>query len=491
MTDDFDILITAEQAWPALERAVLKAEHSVTAGFRIFDMDTRLRSEEGRAVGDTWFDLLAHVLGKGVRVTLSVSDFDPVMAPDLHSLSMRTVKQGEELAVAVNPKADQLRVAAHLHPAKAGMLPWLGFLPFVKKKQLEARKKIKKAGADGEPSKRLWHRMPAMNPATHHQKVAVIDDDILYIGGLDLNERRYDSTNHDRPAAETWSDIQVLLRGPEAKAAKRHLDTYRSVTEGRAAVPDCPGLKRTLSAPRRFQMPFLSPRTLLNEIEEAHVAAFKRAKKLIYIETQFLRSSVIAETLAEAGARSPDLTSVIVLPALPEDVAFDRSDSLDAKYGLSLAEDAIQTVQEAFGSRLTLAVPVQPRLADRDSFETLAGSPVIHVHNKVLVQDDAYALIGSANLNGRSMRWDTELAVEITDPSRVDRARAGLLQHWWHQPLPKEAMDPTTLQPWWAERIKRNGVSLPENRSGFLVPFDVEQHARMGQPLPGVTEDVV
>ena len=48
MAGDFDVMITADEAWPAFERAVLSARSHVVAGFRIFDLSTRLRSTEAR-----------------------------------------------------------------------------------------------------------------------------------------------------------------------------------------------------------------------------------------------------------------------------------------------------------------------------------------------------------------------------------------------------------------------------------------------------------
>ncbi len=491
MPRDFEVLITAEEAWPELERTVLNARQQITAGFRIFDMRTKLRSAEARAIGEDWFDLLLHAARRGVRIDLTVSDFDPVMATPLHELSWTTVRQGAALAVAAGPNAAEVRVRAHMHPAQAGALPWLAFLPAVLRKKWDSLKSVDEdrreysaVGLD-----RQW--LPSLNTVSHHQKVAVIDDEWLFIGGLDLNERRHDTPEHDLPARLTWSDVQVMLRGPEAKAARLHLETLEDVTSGRQAPPDVPGLKRTLSAPRRLQLAYLSPRTLVSEIEEAHLNAFRTARHLIYIETQFIRSSRIAEALAEAAVRNPSLTAVIVTPGLPEEVAFDSSDSLDARYGLALKQQAIGTLEQGFGQRLTIGTPVRSVMAARSTSETLAGSPLIHVHNKVLIRDDDMVLIGSANLNGRSMRWDTELAVEVTQADRVAHARQRLMAHWWHAPLPDVARAPETLQGWWQHEIARNGVCRPENRLGLLVPHDAEAGAAMATPLPGVTEDIV
>ncbi|MBT54399.1 MAG: phosphatidylserine synthase [Mameliella sp.] len=491
MASDFEVMITADEAWPVFERAILRAQDRITAGFRIFDMSTRLRSAEARAVGDDWFDLLAHAVRRGVHLDLTVSDFDPVMRTGLHALCWRTVRQGIALSEVTGAGPDRLQVRAHLHPAQAGMMPWIAFLPAVLRKRWDGLRQTTPVQRRFQAVGLNRNALPRLNTVSHHQKVAVIDDDWLYIGGLDLNERRYDTPDHARPARQTWSDVQVIVRGPEARAARRHLETMREVTSGRMPPPDCPGLKRTLSAPRRLQLPYLSPRTLVSEIEEAHLQAFQQARHLIHIETQFLRSSRIAEGLAKAAQQNRELTAVLILPALPEDVAFDSSDSIDARYGLGLRQRAVATLRDGFSQRLTIATPVRPVLAARETSETLAGSPLIHVHNKVLIRDDTYALIGSANLNGRSMHWDTELALDITDPARVATARKRLLSHWWHASLPPEAMAPETLQPCWDAEIRRNGVVLPENRKGFLVPFDPERGADLAQTLPGVTEDIV
>jgi hypothetical protein len=491
MPKDFEVLVTAEEAWPSFERAVLSAEKEVLAGFRIFDMRTRLRSDEGRAVGKDWFDLLEHVLRKGVSIDLAVSDFDPVMATELHEMTWSTVKQGAALREVSGAGPDQLSVRAVLHPARAGFLPWLAFLPKVLR---EKNRKLRRFSEN----RRKWQAvglsrtiLPQMHTVSHHQKVAVIDGEVLYIGGLDLNERRYDTPAHDRPAHQTWSDIQLILRGPEAQNARRHLQTYEATTAGKIQAPACPHLKRTLSAPRRIQFPYISPRTLLSEIEEAHFNAFRKARHLILIETQFLRSQRIADAMAAAAAKNTDLSSMIILPALPDDVAFENSDGLDAQYGMALQKEALEKIIDAFGDRVTLATPVQPVLAARTGPAVHSGSPVIHVHNKLLLKDDDYALVGSANLNGRSMRWDTEVAVEITRPERLSELTTRIFRHWWQDALADVAVTPEGLQPSWHAEIIRNGVRLPQSRKGYLVPYDISRGSDMAQPLPGVTEDIV
>ena len=197
-----------------------------------------------------------------------------------------------------------------------------------------------------------------------------------------------------------------------------------------------------------------------------------------------------AEALAEAGTKNPDLAVQIILPGTPDELAHEASDGLDMQYGLALQYDATQTLQEALGDRLILASPVRPVLAARDGRAVLAGSPMIHVHNKVLLCDTDYALVGSANLNGRSMRWDTEVAVEVTDPAQLGPLRSKVLSHWWGN-LPAAVDDARETFDTWQQEIRRNGVRRPENRNGFLVPYDPENGAELAQNLPGATEDIV
>ncbi|MEO1138176.1 MAG: phospholipase D-like domain-containing protein [Pseudomonadota bacterium] len=490
-TDDFQVLITADEAWPAFERTVLNATKSVSAGFRIFDMLTVLRSDEARKVGRTWFDLLMHVLHKGVHVRLIVSDFDPVFATELHEIAWTTMRQAAALREISGCRDEQLQVIASLHPAKAGAMPWTAFLPFAVRRKSARLRQLSEMRKKRQAVRLQQQRMPSLHTTSHHQKIAVVDETWLYVGGLDLNERRYDDPTHDRPAEETWSDVQLLIRGPEAKEASTHLEEFVDVVHGKAAPTKLKSVKRTLSAPRRFQFPFLSPRTVLSEIEEVHRTAFRNAHRLVYVETQYFRARSLAECLAEQAQAKPDLAAIIILPGLPDKVAFSSDFGSDAKYGMALQADALDILKQAFGKRLTLATPVRPILAARADTRTLAGSPLVHVHNKVLVQDDQFALVGSANLNGRSLYWDTEVAVTVSDKNRVDVLRRRLMAHWWHSELPAEAKDPAKQQAWWHRKIAENGVVLPENRTGFLVPHDVDNLRDETVHLPGVTDNIV
>ncbi|MCB1380861.1 MAG: hypothetical protein KDK89_21210, partial [Alphaproteobacteria bacterium] len=135
------VLLTAEEAYPVLERACLEAKTEIWAGFRVFDPRTRLRSEQARRIGETWFDLILHSLKRGVRINLVMADFDPLGAPKLHRgtwRAMRMLITAAELAGA----GERLRLVAGLHPARTGLLPRLLFWPLILKRQLATAQRL-------------------------------------------------------------------------------------------------------------------------------------------------------------------------------------------------------------------------------------------------------------------------------------------------------------------------------------------------------------
>jgi phospholipase D1/2 len=118
-----EILLTASEAYPAFERAVQESQSEIWASFRIFDPSTRLRTPEARAVGETWFDLIADALRRGVAIHLALADFDPVAKPSLHRGTWSSLRKLWAAAEAAGPRAAPLRAVAALHPAVTGFLP--------------------------------------------------------------------------------------------------------------------------------------------------------------------------------------------------------------------------------------------------------------------------------------------------------------------------------------------------------------------------------
>src|SRR4029450_2480171 len=117
-------------------------------------------------------------------------------------------------------------------------------------------------------------------------------------------------------------------------------------------------------------------------IPRAYLKALWRARRLIYLEDQYLWSEDVAQALADAPRPSPGLRAGGRGAPLPRPGGADRV----AVYGL----------------------------------ENGRGTP-IYVHAKVCVIDDVWAAVGSDNLNRRSWTHDSELSAAVLDPTLDDR----------------------------------------------------------------------
>lgn len=502
------VLITAAEAYPAFERAVLEAREQITMGFRIFDPRTKLRSAQAKAIGRDWADLLAHALARGVEIDLYLGDFDPLMATELHRTCWNTMRVLAGVRELAGPGAAPLIVRPLLHPAAVSTIPRLVFWPltaFIRRRKLAALRALPDSEralcAAETPGLRALQALPPLHPVplfpvSHHQKIAVFDEDQVYVGGLDLNERRWDDPDHELPAQDTWHDVQMLIRDPDlARAGRVHLRALPAVTAGKASPPATPGILRTMSRRRRKASLALSPKNVVRELSEAHHRQIAKAEKLIYLETQFFRDRRIALRLAARARRARDLKLIVLLPGAPEVVAFSKKPPLDGKFGDFLQTKYLQIVKRAFGDRMVVASPVQQRTPDHKDPDAeravLMGAPLIYLHSKVSVFDDNAAIVSSANLNGRSMKWDTETGVCLTDPDEVRYVRERIFGNWLPDDAPAEAFAPETAFAYWKRTLTENARRQPGQRRSFLVPYDIRAARATAIPVPGMPEEMV
>jgi phosphatidylserine/phosphatidylglycerophosphate/cardiolipin synthase-like enzyme len=159
---------------------------------------------------------------------------------------------------------------------------------------------------------------------------------------------------------------------------------------------------RTYSA-RRPAYPFAP--TGERTIARGYTKAIKRARRLVYLEDQYLWSREVAQLFAEALRDNPRLHLVAVVPRHPD---------VDGRLALPPnrvgREQALILCRRAGGDRVHVF-----------DAETHAGTPV-YVHAKVCVVDDVWASVGSDNFNRRSWTHDSELSCAVLDGTRDERA---------------------------------------------------------------------
>ena len=279
--------------------------------------------------------------------------------------------------------------------------------------------------------------------ACHHQKMIVIDDALAFCGGGDIGPDRWDTPEHldDNPRREktrrdnkyfdSRHEVMGLVDGDAAATLGELFRDRWSRATGEtlsacptAAKPPWPGMigpqfSKISAGISRTQAPWRQyPQ--VRECEALHVASIRAARSCIYMENQYFTSPLIAAELAMrlAEPKGPEvvLVSTEHSPSYFDQVTMDRT-------RLSF----IKTLKAADRhGRLRVYSPV-----------TTLGLTII-VHAKMTIIDDTLLRIGSANINNRSLGFDTEcdLSLEATGPgstanrAEITRLRNKLLAHW-------------------------------------------------------------
>ena len=287
---------------------------------------------------------------------------------------------------------------------------------------------------------------------SHHQKLVVIRyagghaagtaQDVAFAGGIDLGHGRRDDADHhgDRQRqamapvygpTPPWHDAQVAVQGPavgdldfcfrERWDDRNPLsrdplgilhDLLRRTDRKASTLPPMPAdpepcgthavqVLRTY-ARRHGGYPFAPHGE--RSVARGFRKAVQRARRLIYIEDQFLWSSEIAKTFADALRANPSLHLIAVLPRY-----FDQARAITLRPNQVGRENAVHVLLDAAPDRVAIY-----------DIENLAGVPV-YVHAKISVIDDVWAAVGSDNFNRRSWSHDSEIACSVIDEERDTR----------------------------------------------------------------------
>jgi phosphatidylserine/phosphatidylglycerophosphate/cardiolipin synthase-like enzyme len=293
---------------------------------------------------------------------------------------------------------------------------------------------------------------------SHHQKLVVVrhpgapERDVAYVGGIDLCHGRRDTAEHRGdpqpvPMAPAygprppWHDVQLAIRGPAvgdvetvfrerwndptpvthnpfyrlADALRRDDDAPSPMPPQLPDPPPCGPhavqLLRTYPYRRWYSYPFAPDGE--RSVARAYAKALRYARRLVYVEDQYLWSGEVARTFAEALVRAPELRMIAVVPRFP-----DQPGRLAGAAEAVGRGRAIEALHRAGGDRVAVYSP-----------ENHAGTPV-YVHAKVCIIDDAWMTVGSDNFNLRSWTHDSELTCAVIDEDeRLPRAlRLALLR---------------------------------------------------------------
>jgi phosphatidylserine/phosphatidylglycerophosphate/cardiolipin synthase-like enzyme len=314
----------------------------------------------------------------------------------------------------------------------------------------------------------------------HHEKTVVIDDSLAFVGGMDftlLEGDRFDSSAHPARAALGWHDTGARIAGPAVTDVATHFQLrWREITGESLPLADAIARAGDVDLQVVRTMPEHVYRGAERgdfRILESYVRAFKAARRLIYVETQYLWSPEITDILAGKLRDPPsdDFRMVFVLPAHP-------THGGDNTRGV-LAE----LVDADDGAGRALACTLYAR-AGR------ARDP-IYVHSKLCIVDDEWLTVGSANLNDHSLFNDTELNVVTHDADVARRARLRL----WEEHLEGNADGDATdvidekWRPIAEEQLERRDRDEPLTHRLCKLADVSRRSARLLGPLQGLVVD--
>jgi phosphatidylserine/phosphatidylglycerophosphate/cardiolipin synthase-like enzyme len=284
---------------------------------------------------------------------------------------------------------------------------------------------------------------------SHHQKLVVIrrastpDDDVAFVGGIDLCHGRNDNARHEGDAQTVdlnpqygdrppWHDVQLQIRGPAVgdvahtfrerwddptpfdhrnplRIVLRHLtrqprrpDPLPPVRRDPAPTgPHAVQIIRTYPA-KRPPYPFAPEGE--RSIGRAYRKALRRARRLVYVEDQYLWSQDWADAMSSALRAEPELRLIAVIPRFAE-----RGGLISANAENIGRHRVLETLRNAGGDRVAFY-----------DLENAHGTP-IYIHAKVCVIDDVWMEVGSDNLNRRSWTHDSELSCAVLDTTYDER----------------------------------------------------------------------
>lgn len=290
-------------------------------------------------------------------------------------------------------------------------------------------------GAAGRPNIKIQDfKQPLLNAGVLHARLAIVDRLHAICMGASFAQGYVDTHDHaiDAPTRGGSDglpnhDAGIGVTGPAVADLHKAMKLFWNAAAPNDPLPPLPSVPPTQTAGGDGICSMQIVRTLSEDEErfgkgekgilEAYLRAIAKAENFIYLENQYFTNDRIGDALVKVMKKNPDL-KVIVLLNIQPDVWF---------YPLK-QRCLITRIRRAIDE--TPDTPKQFGVFTRWTHET-TGQPSsrmlpIYVHSKIGIVDDAWATVGSANLDGLSL--DSYLLSDAInkllpgDPFREQRA---------------------------------------------------------------------
>lgn len=247
--------------------------------------------------------------------------------------------------------------------------------------------------------------------SSFHEKMILVDNCCAFLGGMDLTKRRWDTPDHEpeNPLRidgvgkhyQPVHDIQFVLTG-EIIASLRELIEKRLESSSGLKLEKSSSVWPATHSPQVRNIPSAisrtDPKEGIFEIEKLYFDAIRSAQEFILIENQYFTHFEIANEICKK-LKDPDGPEVILIMPYSFQGVFEKSIYVNGR------NKAIRMLKDADNyNRLRVYYPGIPN-KDPAKF--------IKVHSKLMIIDNLFLTLGSANLNYRSMLVDSEINLSI------------------------------------------------------------------------------
>ncbi len=369
--------------------------------------------------------------------------------------------------------------------------------------------------------------------ASWHQKFFTSDQSVAYIGGINFDVLDWDSgdmhvfdprrmpfeatvsarqkvADKEEPSEyPTRRDYMLRAEGPIVVDAMEVFHTrWHDLMASEVAYSDSASSFGLLEAPDpigdgvRAQVVTTMPAPYERyEIMESLLRAIGQAEDYILIEDQYFRAPILGDAIAKRLVEAPELVVIAVINPI--------SEWADPGCWQTLIE--LNQLKDAGGARFGVF-----RLRSFDSYdsgcffcwdETVGVFSDTFIHSKLVIIDDIYFQMGSANHNNRGLLFEGEMATVVVDDGWVTAARhdvasallgasynqnsdgLGLLQQF----VAQSASNESVYEAWQDEGmdIDLDGDPLPSTYKpkGYIypIPFNVPDECL----IEGVGKDIM
>eukprot|EP00026_Physarum_polycephalum_P002524 Phypoly_transcript_02531.p1 GENE.Phypoly_transcript_02531~~Phypoly_transcript_02531.p1 ORF type:complete len:849 (+),score=113.98 Phypoly_transcript_02531:14-2560(+) len=309
---------------------------------------------------------------------------------------------------------------------------------------------------------------------SHHQKFVVVDRKIAFVGGLDLTFTRWDTPKHtivDEDSAffpgsdyyhtdmgtktnraihprTGWHDIQISVDGPIAHDLWTAFVQRWNATEKESMILDLPqlhkeepsnatGIQCAAQVVRSISGKSIgeSSKYVEQNVLKAYCELISSAESFVYIENQYFIDcdsgkhliNAIFDRIVRAHNEGLAFVIAVVLPAIPDN---GGANSFVVQTVMAQQLDTIQRLERMLkGKGINPAIYIRFYSLMKYAWlhEQLVAAQV-YVHSKLMVTDKR-AMIGSANINNRSLNGsgDSEIAIVVDSKEFCDKLMPQLL----------------------------------------------------------------